>query len=316
MEPVLKQSGKVMGIEVLYFEEAQLRKVKGDKASFAAIGPLSVLYFKDYQRFVLHLNDWRYPLMRRLPITASSKDALGFRSYSLPTLNGYTFELRISSSVDDSSIENFETILGHCSNFSLNPRGKIEASPDDKVSRYLKKDTTTMNVISQMLKNVTERSKITIENLQHGTKVPSKVKGKIDLKDIKTKDFKKDAHSTFKKDFFESSERLHQEFLKLRRENPNLTQSMEFDDLKKTNHHKAPSVYLWKEEVEEAILRNKDLITQGGFDQVKVEERKGIIGSIREGLGHLRDTITHRVEARNVVVNETKTESTIEHSQG
>jgi len=77
------------------------------------------------------------------------------------------------------------------------------------------------------------------------------------LKDIKNRNFRKDAHSKFKKDFFESFGKETHDFLEKRRGNPNLTQVRGFDSLHNENF--VPTLFVDREEVEEAILNNKEM---------------------------------------------------------
>jgi len=252
MEPIFKESGKIKGVEVLFFDEAEVQKTKGNATSFAAIGPLSVLYFKDYDRFVIQLNDWRYPLLRRLNITTGAD-----RLFVLPGLNGFSFRLRIGGLPSQDAFKNFETILMNNSRLG---NKKLETSPDDKLVRHKLKDTSMMDKVSATAKNIMESIKIKTETFKTGTKHLTSTKKRTYLKDIKNKDFKKNAHSTFQKDFFESHEKLAKDFMMKRRENPNLTHAMDFSELRKTSDNHAPIQFIWREELEEAILNNKDVV--------------------------------------------------------
>jgi len=307
MQPILKQSNTVTGVEVLCFQDAEIRKIKSNSTSYAAAGPLSVLYFKDYHRFVLQLNDWRYPLMRRLPVISNSQgnEAIGSRSYYFPTLNGFTFELTLNG-FSTHGITNFETILSNNSNFSFkgqeNPMRKLEASPDDKLYRHIKKDTSTMNVISEAFKYVIENVKAKTETLKSGTININSRKAKVNLKSIKNKNFKKNAHSTLKKSFFESNENLTKEFWRLRSQNINNSQSRSIDDILKTSSLMAPTFYVNREEVEEAILNNKDLVNQGSYNLNlgKSGEHKGFIDSLKQGFTEIKDTIKTEIQGTSV----------------
>jgi len=250
MEPILSTSNTVKGVEVLFFDEAEVQKMKNNATSFAAMGALSVLYFKDYDRFVLQLNDWRYPLLRRLSVTRGTDG-----SYLLPGLHGFSFRLRIHKSSPD-ALKNFDTILLNSSRLG----GKIETSPDDKLTRSRPKDTTLMTKITETAKNIIETIKTKTETFKTGTKHLTSTKKRSNLKDIKNRNFKKSAHTTFKKDFFESSGKRTQEFLARRRENPNLSHPMNFADLRKTNEGNAPVEFIPREEIEEVILNNKDIV--------------------------------------------------------
>jgi len=260
MEPVIFASGRVSAVEVLYFPEAELVKTKGDSTSFGAIGPLSVLYFSDYKRFALQLNDWRYPLVRRLAVSGSNG------TYTLPALNGFVYTLKINNGATE-ALTNFDVILSNNASFSLEKGGKpikeVEKSPDDKVVRHQLKNTGAKEVVSETIKGIVESVKVKAATMKTGTKNLTSTKKRINQDSIKTKDFKSTAHSSFKKDFFKSAEKASQQFLNRRKENSNLSQAKEFDALKKTSTSKAPVFYICKEEIEEAILNNKDLATRG-----------------------------------------------------
>jgi len=264
MEPIFQESGKLKGTEVLYFDNVELEKTKGGSNSFGATGTLSVLYFKDYKRFILHLNDWRYPLMRRIPITSNSES--GSRTLTLPALNGFEYTLKFTD-VSDAAWSNFETILSNNSGFGTQGGKKLEASPDDKITREsISQQTASLTEkFTEAIKQGVDKVKGLTSGISRPTSGKTSAKARTSLKDIKNKDFKKEAHSTLKKDFFEKEETLSKKFSELRGHNRALSEVLGFDDLKKTSDSSAPSLYLWKTEVEDAILNNKDLIEQRHF---------------------------------------------------
>jgi len=253
-----KETGTVKGLEILYFEEAEVQKTKGNAVSFAASGPLSVLYFKDYDRFVLQLNDWKYPLLHRLPITTTSE-----RCYTLPALNGFEFKLKINSMMSKDALKNLETILMNNSRFAMKQQvgmmTKAEKSPDDKLMRHKGKDTSMMDKVTETAKNIMENIKAKTETMKMGTKHIDSTKKRTYLKDIKNKNFKKTAHPTFKKDFFDTHHKMTMDFMNKRKENPNMNHVMDFSDMKKTSENKAPTHFIFKEDLEEFILNNKDI---------------------------------------------------------
>lgn len=261
MEPISNIAGTVKGLEILYFEQAELQKIKGSTPSFAASGSLHVLYFKDYNRFALQLNDWIYPLLRRLSISSTTgKDDASSRTYILPAMNGFSFSLHISAPSNIQALSNLDTIFEHNCRFISKGKEtlrKVEASPDDKVVRHHKSDTGLKEVISGTFKHVMTKVENKTASLKTGTKYLTSTKRRLNPDDIKTKNFKKEATSRIKKDFFKSGEKMSSEFLQMRRDNLNLTQLKEFDDLLKSSS--VPSLYILKDEVEEAILRNKDI---------------------------------------------------------
>jgi len=181
MESIHKDSGKIKGVEVLYFEEAELEKLKSNSTSFAAIGPLSVLYFKDYHRFVLQLNDWKYPLLRRLSIIASDTINPNSRSYVLPAPNGFSFVLRLDKTANPEAVNNFETILSKNSRFSLDGEETpkhVEMSPDDKLKRKPSKETGPKEIVSEIMKSLLEKVRVSSQTFQTKTKNLTSLKKK------------------------------------------------------------------------------------------------------------------------------------------
>jgi hypothetical protein len=263
MEAILKDSNKVQGTEVLFFDDAEIEKTKFCQHAFASAGHLSVLYFKDYKRYVLQLNDWKYPLLRRLPIVALDKNDMTSRSYTLPGLNGFSYLLKIRFP-NTQSLANFENVLCHNSNFAYKgeeaPFRKYETSPDDGVHRLSKEKTSLLEKVSETMKAGMEKIRVKTETFKTGTKDINSRKKMVHLKDIKNKNFKKNAHSTFKKDFFKNSEKLSDDFLRMRRENLSMTQTQNFEDLSKTH---GPSIYVARCDIENNILKNKDLACSG-----------------------------------------------------
>lgn len=270
MEPICNHPGTVKGIEVLFFEEAELTKTKASETSFAASGSLSVLYFPAYHRFVLQLNDWRYPILRRHPVASPEEG-----SYMLPAKNNFFYNLSIKSK-QGQSIANLEAILKGTRN--------LESSPDDKLVRQsmTRKETGIKEIIGETIKQAIHKVQNKAATFKTGTKHLTSTKKMVNLKDIKNKNFKKDAHSKLKKDFFNSNEKLTNEFLQKRKANQNLTQAKEFEALKKT--HDAPLMYLPKEEIENAILDAKDIFHIPKEMPLEAQDKKGLMTSLKENL--------------------------------
>jgi len=294
MEAFHKEANTFRGTEVLYFENAELTKFKGDKNSFAAFGPLSVLYFKDFKRFVLQLNDWKYPLFRRVPI--SKEGSQSSPSYLLPGLGDSSYRLTLSQLPNTEGLANFETILNHNTNFSANGEEntlrRLEASPDDKLVRHtgpIHKEAGLKATISEALKTATDKVKATAGSFKGSKGLPKKKRS--NLKDIKARDFKNEAKSTFKKNYFEATGKLSQEFLNRRKDNINLSQVREFNDLRKTADNAAASFFIRKEELEGAILNIKDLITERSYTMDPLE-KKGLMQNLRSGIHGIKDSIT------------------------
>ena len=278
MDPIFNAPNTIKGIEVLFFEEAEVTKMKGGQPSFATFGPMSVLYVPHYNRFILQINDWRYPLLKRFSINSLSSG-----NYNLPGPNGATFNLKIAK--PGQALGNLDSIL--------EGMRKLEASPDDKLVRMQMKkpaDTGAKEVITETIKQAVHKVQNKVATFKTGTKNLTSTKKRINLKDIKTKNFRKDAHSRIKKDFFKSSEKLTQEFNLRRKENANLNQARKFDELKKTSH--ASIFYIPQADLEESILKNKDIAqapkTNLGGERIRerLPETKANIAPISEGMTH------------------------------
>ncbi len=180
-------------VEILFFEEAEVDKLRKDTRIFSGIGSLSVLYYKDTNRFELQINGWRYTLANDLTILRETNN-----SYIFPARNGFTFRLRFDRLPSQEALKNFETILENSSKL------------------------VDMEKVHKTTKTVAESLK---------GKYLTSSKKRTNLKELRTKDFRKGAQSTFEKDFFEARGKETREFLQRRRENPNLTAARNFTEL-------------------------------------------------------------------------------------
>jgi len=297
MEFTTKNSDMIEGVEVLFFSEAEVKKSKGFANVFATSGPLTVLYFKEYSRYVLKVNDWKYPLLRRIPIVPSEKHSLASASYVLPTLHGFTFTLTIEGVAGSQALVNFETILHENSNFSAHSQfeafRKVELSPDDKLSRLVQTKPSTKEVISEavddtveIVKDVAHTIKADVKNMTSG-----KTSKRINLKELKTKNFKRSAVPSLNKEVLESSGKSHREFSKVRMENPFLTEKLA--DTESINKSSLPTASMNRGDLEEAILKNKDLAVLGNFFQPIVAPKmtKGLGDIIGEAMQDMKDMI-------------------------
>lgn len=318
MEPILKDSRKVKGYEVIYFEEAEIEKVKGNDTAFASFGGLSVIFVKKYARFFFQLNDWRYPLMRRLNISSAVGQGQG-RTYILPAPNGYSYSLKILKG-SSQAFDNLDTILSMNSKFSVIgkelPIRKLEASPDDKLARRVLKETGPKEIVTETVKQVIQKALNKAATLKTGTKYLTSTKKRINLKEIKNKNFRKEAHSKIKKDFFQSTEKLSNEFLEKRKNNINLSQIKEFDELKKIGDF--PTFYLSKEELEDNILNMKDLLNKMAPQSTTEQssEKKGLMTGLKEAVtGLVSGRTEEKAKDRNISAPEVQSEG-MAHYQG
>ena len=252
MEPIFQQPGSSQCLEIFFFPDSEIQKLKGGQISFAVTGPLSVLYSKDYNRFFLRLDDWFYPLMRRLPVIGMNKnDGSSSRVYCFPGHNGFWYNLRVNWYGSSQGLQNFESILQEYTKFSWKGEahhGRVEQSPDDKLVRRSEKEVQQVSG-----KDIPcHPKKIEMEG-ETETKNLTSRKEFMDLRDIKYRNFRKEAKSTIGKNFIESEKKSSQEFINLRKSNLNMSLTKSLEDLLKTSETQVPSLYLPKEEVSDVI---------------------------------------------------------------
>jgi hypothetical protein len=139
-DPIKTDFGKIKAIEVLTFKEAELERTLNGLTTFGTVGVLQILYFANYDRFVLSLNDWKYALLKRLPVTGAESSGHGPISYTFPTYNGfYTLTLPKVNHLE--GLKNLETILINNTRFSYKGTENIlrnstgARSPDDRFRR-------------------------------------------------------------------------------------------------------------------------------------------------------------------------------------
>jgi len=313
MEPILREHGTAEGNEILYFENAQIEKIKGNNVSFASMGTLSILYFKAYDRFVLMLNDWRYPLLRRLPIVCERGE--NDSNYILPANNGFSYRLNLGYIPGIHALKNFEKILHENSNFCYkgeeSPFRKSEVSPDDKLIRHEMKDTGIREMVRSTIKKGIERAKVHTETVKSGTLGLESRKKALNLKELRNRNFRKQARCTFNKGFFETGMKLTDEFVRERTQNPNLIQDRNMMDLKAGYH--LPRMYISKDEIENKILDYKELALKGnihlsGFQgerermrgRAPHQEHLGFVDSLKQGLREIKDTFSEMLSGPHV----------------
>jgi len=103
---------QIKGYEILHFDGVELTKTVNGVKSFVDINPLKVLYFPDMVRFILTMGEWDYALLKRLPITSSSRTDIDYRYYHLPADEGF-YTMKISKIPSPAALKNFETILSY-----------------------------------------------------------------------------------------------------------------------------------------------------------------------------------------------------------
>jgi len=95
-----------------------------------------------------------------------------------------------------------------------------------------------------------------------------------------------------KPEFFKTGEKLTEEFLVKRRNNLFLSQIRDFEIMRSVSEKDVPLFYEWKEEIEESILRNKDIAIRGNFNLNVMPEKKGFMESLKAGINEIKETFS------------------------
>lgn len=216
---------RTMALEILRFEQVELQEKIKDNSSIVGSGTLFVLFLKDCSRFLLCLNDWKYLLMKRLPVMTFYKKEVNTLCYSFPTLNGL-YILRFSHIAHKEAVKNFDTILTHNSDFyqqsdsMFGPRSskqqadEIQESRKKFFSQNERVDSNTGRAPTQALE---------VERIRKRDKLRKKI-----------------LHLTGK---------LAQKFSRNTVQNTNLTETKSYDSLKNTSEKHTVPHFLLKREV-------------------------------------------------------------------
>ena len=195
-----QEANYIKGFEVLTFDRAELSKTVEGTTSFVTVGTLNVLFFQEYQRFVLWLNDvWDYALLKRIHVTSSSRTDLTSRSYSFPAYDG-VYTLTLTKIAHPEAVQNFETILAHTARLSYH--GEERSFVDNDAS-----SVSSMDDVS--------------ETRTHDEEHVSKLTGA----------------SRIKRGFAKLSDKISRTFAKESKKNVNLVQVTDFARLKMVNEN-------------------------------------------------------------------------------
>jgi len=169
---------KISGVETLYFNHAELTRTNLSKNIFIDVGTLSVVYFKELDRFVLFLGGWEYALLKRIPVIASSRTESKTRLYTFPTYHGF-YTVKFTKITHPEAVQNFETILANYTKLSYHdedlPVRQNETSPDVSLI-----DDTIEEAVPSV--ESTSFSKKTPEVLHPDDVKPGKLRGSQKLK--------------------------------------------------------------------------------------------------------------------------------------
>ena len=216
----------VQGMEILSFDRVELTKNEMGTNSFIELGTLRVIYFQEFDRFMLDLGDWEYILLKRFPVTSTSRTDMETRTYTFPTYNG-VYALKINRIVSPEALQNFETILSFTTKFSYLgediPVRQNELSPDVSL---IESPEQTESVISSTKSSFSRKSAEEDDPLKlHG-------KERIKRSFAKFVDHLSGSHAkkTIEKNVF-------------------MTRVMNFEDMKKPNVEFAPISHFGRREV-------------------------------------------------------------------
>jgi len=231
---------KLVGIEVLSFDHVELTKSGTAKNSFIGVDTLRVFYYPEYDRFLLILKDWEYALLKRLPVTSSSRTDMNTRVYTFPTYGGF-YTAKFTKFPYPEALQNFETILAHTTRFSY-------ASEDLPVlQNELSPDVSLIEDVEGFESSVISSQSSFSKGTPTGSfvdKDPLKLHGK----------------DKFKRSFAKFADKLTGHHAKKTAHvNLYLTQVMDFESMRSPNVDFAPCEPFGRKEVEHAIRKSKDI---------------------------------------------------------
>jgi len=231
---------KLVGIEVLSFDHVELTKTSAAKNSFIGVDTLRVFYYPEYDRFILLLKDWEYALLKRLPVTSSSRTDMDSRIFTFPTYGGF-YTAKFTKFPYPEALQNFETILAHTTRFSY-------ASEDLPVlQNELSPDVSLIEDVEGFESSVISSQSSFSKGTPTGSfvdKDPLKLHGK----------------DKFKRSFAKFADKLTGHHAKKTAHvNLYLTQVMDFESMRSPNVDFAPCEPFGRKEIEHAIRKSKDI---------------------------------------------------------
>lgn len=279
---------KLLGIEVLSFDHVELTKSVTGKNSFMGVDTLRVVYYPEYDRFLLFLKDWEYALLKRLPVTSSSRTDMKSRIFTFPTYGGF-YTAKFTKFPYPEALQNFETILAHASRFSYVsedlPVLQNELSPDVSLIEDVEGFEGSL-VSSQSSTGTLTKSFVDSD--------PLKLHGKDKIK----------------RSFAKFADKLTGHHAKKTAQNNLfLTQVMDFESMRSPNVDFAPCEYFGRKEVELAIRKSKDIAYKMHFgaspNSIQIISRD----ALAEGLALAQSTEVEKVKEARVAQESFMTES-------
>lgn len=216
---------RTLGIEILSFPGVEIEQTIGSKHSFNTVGTLDLLYFSEYNRFILSLHHWNFPLFKELPIIKSSEGFIDPIIYILPIDDGF-YTLKFTQVFHVEAIENLETIFKHNSSFISGTdahalmHGGYDYEPLPRTSLYgtVEPDPTRVG-------------------LSNNTPSREGSASKLRKRDI------------IKREVIRAADTIVTGIQKKKRDNVNMDILRDYEDLIRTSEALAPSQYLYRKDV-------------------------------------------------------------------
>jgi len=114
----------IITLKSIEFDNVKINEVQGNKTSVVTKGKIEVCYSPEYDRFVLRLNNFKYALSKKIPVTAMFAPR-SFRAYTFPTTNGH-YILKMKTIQTPELIQNFETVITNYGKLLYKPEQETE----------------------------------------------------------------------------------------------------------------------------------------------------------------------------------------------
>jgi len=257
---------KTIVTEVLSFDGAELETSKYGHRTFTTAGTLRVLYFRDYNRFILSLNDWKYVLFPQSEILKITSSFTAPIIYNFPFNQG-SFTLSLTKVPYVEAIKNLETIFSYNASFSL--ENELEMTAD-------KENINPRRTFREHLYGQFDTS------LPQISEIPERRQPRYSHEGSERKLSKL---SSVKKGIMKATDKLARGLINQRVSHLNMTQIRNYDSLISAND--APTELLWRKDVEELILHDID----GGS---RPQEQHSIGERLQEGFQEIRQRLSFR----------------------
>ena len=224
---------KTIVSEILSFDGAELETSKYGHRTFTTAGTLSVLYFKDYNRFILSLNDWKYVLFPQSDIFKITSSFTAPILYNLPFSQG-SFTLSLTKVPHIEAVKNLETIFSCNASFALQNELDLEADKENVNPRRTFREHL-YGPVSHYETNLPQISEIPeIRHPRYSHEGHEEKLGRL---------------SSVKKGIMKATDKLARGLINQRVSQINMTQIRNYDSLINSSEDDAPTELLWRKDV-------------------------------------------------------------------